>query len=323
MKTILIGSFPTCLSLFKHLTDTRQLTAVCFEASKNEAENEQFWMDSIQNEGYNSFVIDKNNIHNEFKDWLKKEAAELVLVCGFSLKIPKDILDIPKYGFLNIHFGKLPSNKGPNPIFWSIKNGHKTTAISIHKINEHWDSGPTVLEHPVSIIMGETAGMVNSKMSFMLGQLIQKAIDRINNQEVVNVQGSTIKNCYNKRPNAIDKSINWESHTVDEIENLVNACNPTYGGATTYYQGSIMKIVEVSPVADYMPLLGKISGEIIHAHPQEGLYVCCKYGKLLKLNIISSDVGTLTGTKYVHLGIQPGHRFTTTSENSNKESIKI
>lgn len=323
MKTILIGSFPTCLSLYTYLADSQQLKAVCFEASKSGATNRDFWIDSIENENYNSFVIDKNNIHTEFKDWLKKEAPELVLVCGFSLKIPKVILSIPTYGFLNIHFGKLPSNKGPNPIFWSIKNGDKTTAITIHKMDENWDSGTPVLVHSIPIIIGETAGMVNSKMSYMLGKLIQKAIDNSSNQDAISIQKSELKIKYNKRPNTLEKSINWETQTADDIENLVNACNPNYGGATTYYQGAIMKIVEVSPVADYTPLLGKVSGEIIHSHPQEGLYVCCKYGKLLKINIISSDAGLLTGAKYVHLGIQTGHKFTTTNKTVNKEIIKI
>ncbi len=323
MKIILIGNFPTCISLYKYLADTKQLQAVCFEAPKGDIPNGGFWRRSIQKEGYNSYVIDKHNIHDGFKDWLKNEAPELVLVCGFSLKIPKELLDIPKYGFLNIHFGKLPSNKGPNPIFWTIKNGDKTTAITVHKIDKNWDSGTSILEQPVGIVIGETLGMVNSKMSYMLGQLAQKAIDLINNPEAISIERSTSKSHYNKRPDSIDTTINWEFYTADDIENLVNACNPGYGGATTYYQGSMMKIVEVSPVDDYAPILGKVPGEIVHAHPQEGLYVSCRYGKLLRLNIISSDAGTLTGAKYVHLGIQQGHRFTTTSKDIKKETIKI
>ena len=131
------------------------------------------------------------------------------------------------------------------------------------------------------------------------------------------------KKKYNKRPSDTETSINWEGQTADEIENLINACNPKYGGATTYYQGAPIKIIEVSPVDILVPLLGKTCGEIVHAHPQEGLYVCCKYGKLIKLNIINSDARILTGTKYVHLGVRQGDRLTTALHPVPKAQIHV
>ncbi|MBQ4818777.1 formyltransferase family protein [Aquimarina sp. MMG016] len=307
MKIILIGSFPVCISLYENLLQYKYLQAVCFEASTI---NNNF-RSTIQKKGLETFTINKENISDQFKDWLQDQSPDLVLVCGFSLKIPKEVLNIPTYGFLNIHFGKLPENRGPDPLFWSIKNGEQQTAITIHQMDENWDTGKILIEQPVSIIPGETLGMLNSKLSYILKDLGQKALELIQNPTNLKPQPTEKLTSYNKRPTLSDTTIDWETHTADEIENLINACNPKYGGATTYYQGSPIKIVEVSPVDSQTPLFGRTPGEIIHAHPQEGLFVCCKYGQLIRINIISTDAGILTGIKYVNLGIRQGHRFTT------------
>jgi methionyl-tRNA formyltransferase len=322
MKIILIGSFPTSISLYQYLQKNNHLQAVCMQEKAIQQSNQDY-LSLIKQQEIETFVINNKNISGQFKVWIADQSPDLVMVCGFSLKIPKEILSIPKYGFLNIHFGKLPENRGPDPLFWSIKKGEKNTAITIHQMNEEWDAGKILIEQTVPIILGETLGMVNSKMSFMLEQLAEKAVHLIQNPENYKTQSTENLCTYNKRPNPKELTINWEEQTADEIENLVNACNPKYGGATTYYQGSPIKIVEVSPVDAQVPLLGKPSGEIIHAHPQEGVYVCCKYGKLIKLNSISSDAGILTGTKYVHLGMRQGHKFTTSLKSTPKTHIEV
>lgn len=304
MKIILIGSFPVNLSLYNYLFQNKYLKAVCFQDSVEQT----FWIESIKNEGLDTFIINKNNISDSFKTWLQKQKPDLVLVCGFSLKIPKELLAIPTYGFLNIHFGKLPENRGPDPLFWSLKNGDKETTITIHEVDEGWDTGKILLEKSTPIIPGETYGMVNSKMSYLLKDIAKKIIELSQDKNSFKIQAKEFYK-YNKRPISKETSINWESQSVEEIESLVNACNPKYGGASTYYQGALIKIVEVSLVDSQTPLLGRIPGEIVHAHPEEGLYVNCKFGQLIKVNIISSDAGILTGNKYVHLGIRQGQRF--------------
>ncbi len=321
MNIILIGNFPTGITLYQYLLQNKLLQAVCVEKIVLQQSTPNY-LKLIEQEGVETFVVHDNTISTQFKDWLLEKSPDLVLVCGLSLKIPKSVLPIPTYGFLNIHFGKLPENRGPDPLFWSIVKGERQTAITIHQMDEYWDSGKILLEEPVPIIPGETLGMLNSKMSFMLEKVANKFLSLVQNPKHFKAQSLEKVKVY-KRPNYTETNINWEEQTADEIENLVNACNPKYGGATTYYQGALIKILEVSPVDTQVPLLGKTCGEIVHAHPQEGLYVCCKYGKLIKLNIINSDAGILTGTKYVHLGVRQGHRLTTSLHPVTKAQIHV
>lgn len=307
MKIVLIETFPLCHSLYEYLLQKEYLKGVCSQASTNSS----FWMESAKEHRINTFIIKKENISTSFKDWLRGMSPDLVIVCGFSLKIPEALLKIPANGFLNIHFGKLPENKGPDPVFWSIKAREKESAVTIHQMDKNWDNGRTLLMHPVPLVFGETWGMVNSKMSVMLPSLIDKAITLIENNDSFKFEQVTHTSNYKKRPSANDTSINWETQTADEIESLVNACNPRYGGATTYYEGAPVQILEVSPVDSQVPILGRMPGEIIHATPHEGVFVCCKLGQMIKVNVMSTDAGILTAAKYVHLGVRSGHRFTT------------
>ena len=140
MKVILLASFPVSLSVLDKLLKNNNLHAVCFNELELQNSNQNY-LNLVQKEGIQTYIINKENISNEFKDWLQHQSPDLVLVCGFSSKIPKKLLDIPTYGFLNIHFGGLPENRGPEPLFRSIKKGLKQTAISIHQMDEDWDTG--------------------------------------------------------------------------------------------------------------------------------------------------------------------------------------
>jgi methionyl-tRNA formyltransferase len=102
MKIILIGSFPISITLYQHLYQNKSLHAVCIEEITVQQSNSDY-LDLIKQEGIETFVINNKNISTQFKDWLLDKSPDLVLVCGFSLKIPKDVLHIPKHGFLNIH----------------------------------------------------------------------------------------------------------------------------------------------------------------------------------------------------------------------------
>lgn len=289
------------------------LAGVCFQESQIPNPTQNLCYTSILKEGFDTLLINKKNIHTTFRTWLTHKKPDLVLVCGFSIKIPQEILFIPTYGFLNIHFGKLPENRGPDPLFWSIKNGDTQTAITVHKMDKDWDSGAILIEELISITPGETMGILNSKMSHILGELGLKIIDLIKTSDSLKPQ-STNEAQYYKKPTPNDLIINWEEQSADEIENLINACNPKYGGATTYYQGAPIKILEVSPANAANDVIDKTPGEIVHAHPQEGLFVYCTYGNLLRINTISSDAGILSGQKYIYLGVQQGHRFTSQPE---------
>ncbi len=320
MNVLVIGSFPLCGILCDYLLAENHLKAVCVEKEKYTETQLLDWEKYFKQLDIPLVVINKEVFSDQLKNICLKYAIELVFVCGFSVKIPKQLLAIPKHGFLNIHFGKLPVNRGADPIFWTLKNKESSTAISIFKMDTSWDTGEILIDRSLPVIFGETWGMLNSKMTLKLPELVKKALELVLNTSNYKKQNEELVT-YNNRPSENDLSIQWETQTSDEIEALINACNPKYQGATTYYQGGAVKILEVSAVDYPTPLFGRIPGEIIHAHPQEGLFVCCKYGSLVRINILSTDAGTLTGAKYVNIGVSVGQQFTSKPDNTLKKEI--
>jgi len=319
MKTVFLGTFPDSFPIYSYLSSNMDLKAVfvveeyCTNDIKSVLKN-QSSKSNIQN-----IFTSKTNLNNQLELFLNTNEIDLVVVYYCSTKISKKVLDLPKNGFLNIHPGKFPENRGADPIFWTIKNQEKSTAITIHKMDEGFDTGPILFEQSVPVHFGETGGMLNSKMALFTVEALKKVMSLV--EDTTNYTPQTNLNQYQNKPTAKDVAINWENQTADEIECLVNACNPKFSGATTYYQGGEIKILEVSPVDNASPMFGKTPGEIIHVHPQEGVFVCCKYGQLLRVNIIKSDAGILSGTKYATIGMQAGQYFTTDIIKKKKELI--
>lgn len=299
LKTVLIGSLPFCSVFVDELNKATKLMGLFLTNASHKCFDKNRYECPIYTDG-----IDKVSA------FLKAYQIDVVFVGGLSSRVPLELMKIPTYGFLNIHPGKLPNNRGADPIFWSIKNAEKETSISIHKMDANFDTGPILYEKKIPIILGETYGMLNSKIILNSTGIVGEVLSKIEVSSNYKVQ-QEINATYNLKPDKELLHINWEAQIADDIEFLVNACNPRYGGATTYYHGGEIKILEVSQVTGQQPLFGRTAGEIVHAHPIEGLYVVCKYGQLLKVKTMSTDAGVLSGEKYVSLGMQVGQKFST------------
>ncbi|MDW7694085.1 hypothetical protein R9C00_04965 [Flammeovirgaceae bacterium SG7u.111] len=117
-------------------------------------------------------------------------------------------------------------------------------------------------------------------------------------------------------------TIDWQNQTADQIEALVNASNPVYGGAITYFRNAIVRVLEVSPatMADATILR---PGSIVHASQIEGLFVLCSDYKFLKINIIRSQEAILSGNKLAALGIRQDEKFGLQNQNPSIKKSKI
>ena len=83
--------------------------------------------------------------------WLARLAPAAVLVFTFPWRIPAAVLDMPAHGFLNFHFAALPGYRGPEPLFWQIRNGEAAGAVTVHRMAADFDTGPVLLAEPVAI----------------------------------------------------------------------------------------------------------------------------------------------------------------------------
>lgn len=160
-------------------------------------------------------------------EYIKKINPDLVLVVAYGKIIPKQFLDIPKYGFINIHASLLPKWRGAAPIQRSIMQGEEETGITIMKINEKLDSGPILESFSLKILPEDTFGDLQNKLSELAGNSIIPSINLIISGAKFNEQIHAEATNAEKIKKEEGK-INWNDASKNII-NKIRALNPSPG----------------------------------------------------------------------------------------------
>jgi len=251
----------------------------------------------------------KDELLTGLKSWLIESQPDVVLVFGCSYKIPRELFDIPKFGFYNVHFSLLPAYRGKSPVFWQIKNCEDMGGITIHQITDDYDSGAMLVQQEIPIGPNDSLGLYNARLAMESIQLIAKGIEKLTNtgNELLCPQNEGSAS-YFAGPVIDDLKINWETQAAGEIEKLVNATNPDYGGAITLFRGQPFRILEVGQV-QVNDAVESVLGSIIYADINYGIIVACKNMQFLRVNIVQTSEGIFSGIKLAALGIAAGERF--------------
>jgi len=252
-------------------------------------------------------------LEKDLTDWITKNKAEVVWVFGFPYKIPESVLRLPEKGFLNFHFGLLPKYAGADPIFWQIKNQEKTGGFVIHKMTKSVDRGPVIWRQEVPMIPGENYGIYCNRMGVIAAAGLNRFVEILNAGETkAEKEEIAGESPFFRKPAMKDLVINWQEQTSEDIESLVNACNPKYGGASTSLRNMEVRVLEVSPaeVNDASEFKAE-PGTIVYADNIYGLIVACKEQKYLKVNVVHLNEGYLSGSKLFSMGVKVGEKFIT------------
>ena len=205
-------------------------------------------------------------------DYLKKIEADLVIVVAYGQIIPKEFLDLPKKGFINIHASILPNWRGAAPIQRSIMNLDKETGISIMKIVEKLDSGPVSQIYKISLERHLNAMDVAEKLSLIAAEKILDNVDDILDDKATFVEQDHLKATYASKIEKVEGKINWK----EPAENIIGKINGLYPspGAFFIFDGERYKILK----AEIGNGIGKI-GEVI----SNKLEVACKNNQSIKI----------------------------------------
>lgn len=244
---------------------------------------------------------DEDGLYND-----KVMNGGLLIAMGYPQKIDTEKLKTDRA--INIHFGPLPENRGPDPLFWTLREGKSLAYITLHELSGNIDGGPVLLEKGISIYPGENYGLLTSRLSSLTPPLVRQVIEEMPDPRPQNEEEAVVY----ARPSQDDLTIRWGEMSAREIENLVNACNPKYNGALTGIDGSgaELRILEVSPAELNLPETeeGAGPGTIVLADNQ-GLFVQCRDNRFLRLKVVSTNEAILSGQKLAALGVHTGVRF--------------
>lgn len=223
---------------------------------------------------------------SEIKQQIVDANPDMIVVVSYGKFLPKSILNMPKYGCINVHPSLLPKYRGSAPIQWAILNGDKITGTTIMKMNEKMDAGDIILQKEVSILENETTGELWDRLAKISSELLLEAIQQIEN-------GTAI---YTKQPGEysiapmITKDmarIDWENQTAEDIKNLVRGLNPILGAYGMLGQRKV-KFWKVDVEKEMAETL-EMSGTVILADGRKGLLVQTKLGILSVLEIQGED----------------------------------
>ena len=186
--------------------------------------------------------------NTEFIEQIAKLKPDVICVVAYGKILPKEILEIPRLGSINVHGSLLPKYRGAAPIQWAVLNGDKVTGITTMYMGEGMDTGDMILKQEVEIGEDETTGELWNRLSKIGGELLVKTLEQVENGTAPREkQGDdfSLAPMLNKEMSKID----WETKTAVEIKNLVRGLNPIMG-AYTFLEGKKIKFWKVQCLTD-------------------------------------------------------------------------
>ena len=214
----------------------------------------------------------KNN--NEEELYLSELKPDIIIVVSYGQIIPKNLLKIPKNGFLNVHASLLPQWRGAAPIQRSIMNLDKETGISMMKINENLDEGPVYIQHSLKISENMNSEELSEKLSVLASKKILDVLDSIYDDHIKFKEQDHSKATYAKKIQKIEGKINWDED-AEKIIGKVNGLYP-FPGAFFLYNGERYKVLK----AEKGFTMGE-PGSVI----SDDLEICCGNGSIKVLTI--------------------------------------
>lgn len=209
----------------------------------------------------------KNNV--EFINIIKELNPDIICVVAYGKILPKEILEIPKLGCINLHGSILPKYRGAAPIQWAVLNGDTETGVTTIYMNEGMDEGDIILKENVKIEENETTGELWNRLSKIGANLLVETLKQIEAGIAPRIpQGKdfTLAPMLNKEMSKID----WNVMTKYKIKNLVRGLNPIMG-TYTMYEDKKIKIWRIEISKENFN--NELPGTILKASDKEGLTI--------------------------------------------------
>lgn len=239
------------------------------------------------------FQPEKLKDDREAVEYLKELKPDFIIVVAFGQILTKEVLDIPKYGCINLHASLLPMYRGAAPLNWVIINGEKKSGNTTMLMDVGLDTGDMLLKDEVEITDNMTSGELHDILMNRGGELLIKTIEGLADGSIKGEkqEGET---CYAKMLSKETGKINW-NNSAESIHNLIRGLNPRPIAYTTYKDEN-MKIYESEVLAESS---NKEAGTIIEVS-KKGMKVSCGKGILLVKKIQFPNGKPLTIEQYIN-----------------------
>jgi methionyl-tRNA formyltransferase len=214
----------------------------------------------------------KNN--PEFLEILKSLEPDLIVVVAYGKILPKEILELPPKGCVNVHFSLLPKYRGAAPMQWAMIHEETETGVTTMKISQKLDAGDIYLQKKTAILPEDDAEILGHRLAIVGAQLLAETIEGIESDSLDPIPQNDAQATLAPPLKKEDGKIDW-SEKAKTIASKIRAVVP-WPGAFTFLNGKLLKIYHASP----LPRKQAAPGEIL-ATNAEGIEIACAQDALL------------------------------------------
>jgi methionyl-tRNA formyltransferase len=215
---------------------------------------------------------------------IRAKKPDLIVVVAFGQILKKKLLDIPRWGVINVHASLLPNLRGAAPIQWTILNDEPKTGLTVMQMDEGMDTGPILFQEEIQVVKDETAGHLHDRLAVMAGDLMAKSLERMSGNIVPATPQDHTKATYAPKIAKDLSLVDWQEEAA-KVSARIRGMDPK-PGAYTLCQGHEIKVF----------------GSTVMDRNREGLFP----GQVLGLREQSLVIGTGRGTVGVRELQYPG-----------------
>lgn len=279
MRVVFMGTPDFAVPSLKAMIDNFQVSAVLTQPDKPKGRGKKLSMSPVKEKAllhdipvYQPLVL-KND--EDVKNIIKELKPDFIVVVAYGQILTKEILDIPKYGCINLHASLLPKYRGAAPLNWAIIKGEKVSGNTTMLMDVGLDTGDMILKSEVSITDDMTAGELHDILMIDGAELLVKTLKAVSNNEIKPIKQGDTTSMYASMLNKEMSVIDWNTD-AKEIHDFIRGLNP-WPVAYTSFGDKTMKIYK-SKVLDKN--VDVEPGRILKVS-KDGMEVACKNNSLL------------------------------------------
>lgn len=284
MKTIFMGTPEFAIPSLKVVAKNTDLRAIFTKEDKVNARGNKIIFSPVKQFGIDNEieVIQPKKVKDEkIIKKIKEINPDLIVVVAYGKILPKEIMDIPKYGIINVHSSLLPKYRGASPIHSAILNGDTESGVSIMYIEEGLDSGDVILQESCDILENDTLGTLHDKLKDLGAIGLEKALKLIETGKVEATKQDESLATFVKPITKEQAKIDW-NNTKEVIFNQVRGLNPFPAAHTFNEKDENIKIYKTKKLDKEYE--GK-NGQIVDIINKKGPVIKVKNGALVLLEV--------------------------------------
>ena len=278
MRIVFMGSPEFAVDSLKALVEASQheVVAVITQPDRPKGRGQKVLMTAVKEYALtkNLPVLQPAKIRaQEFVEELKALEPELIVVVAFGQFLPKDILQMPKYGCINVHASLLPKYRGAAPIHYAIMNGEKETGVTIMMMDVGMDTGDMLAKSVTQISSDMTMGVLHDQLKIDGAKLLLDVVEGLEKGTIKPVPQNDDEATYASLLDKEIEKIEWD-RTAQEIHDKVRGLNPWPGAHSILPDGRNLKIWQTLVVEREYP--GVRPGTIVELTKNGFIVVCGK-----------------------------------------------